>query len=283
MGCSSNKNENERILILKKIKARILHLIKNNPFYNISTKDFTKFMSNESSKTNKTIESISKNIIITFFKEDDDINSFIFKNVVSFSYMKFRSRCLFPVDEEIKILLCYFIYFFLTEKQRGNNKILYKKVYKLFEKIKIKEEDEKIYFPSGKFSFLILNLIQLCTFSFIYFFCGPGLLEDNFKKYEIKTIFSNEIKTEKYQPDNINKYLNDYLSSINSNNRPNIINCIILTDVLQPISDYITDNKDIEICSIDSTKLKEILDILIDKMNHKYYLELFFNDDTLLV
>jgi hypothetical protein len=40
-------------------------------------------------------------------------------------------------------------------------------------------------------------------------------LEDNFKKYEIKTIFSNEKKTEKYHPDAIDKYIEEYLYSIN--------------------------------------------------------------------
>jgi hypothetical protein len=63
---------------------------------------------------------------------------------------------------------------------------------------------------------------------------------------------------------------------VNNNLRPKIVNCIILTDVLQPISDYITDNKNIDICCIDLSKLKEIIDILIEKMNHKYYFDLFF-------
>ena len=279
MGCSSSQNENERIILLKKIKAKIMQIIKRNPFYSLSVKDFNEFMENEVDKK----ENITKSITYTFFKEDDDININIFNNVVSFAYKRFSSRCLFSNDEDIKISLLYFIYFFLAEKQKGSNKFMYKKIYKLFEKIKIKESDDKIYFHSGKFSFLILNLIQLCTYIFIYFFCAPSLLEDNFKKYEIKTIFSNEKKTEKYHPDAIDKYIEEYLYSINNNLRPKIVNCIILTDVLQPISDYITDNKNIDICCIDLSKLKEIIDILIEKMNHKYYFDLFFNTDNILV
>lgn len=280
MGCSSSQNENDRILLLRKIKTKTLETIRKNPFYNISMKDFNKFMEEESDKN---IENITKNVLYKFFEEDDYININIFKNVVSFSFNRFHGRCLFPNDEDIKILLFYFIYFFLTEKQRGSKKIIHKKIYQLIEKIKINEKDGQIYFHSGRFSFLILNLIQLCTYNFIYFFCAPTLLEDDFKKYEIKTIFSNEVKAEKYQPENINKYIDEYLYSINKNLRPNILNCIILTDVLQPISDYITDNKDIDICTIDSAKLKEILDLLIERMNYKYYLDLFFNADNLLV
>ena len=104
----------------------------------------------------------------------------------------------------------------------------------------------------------------------------------DFKKIELETIFSNGKKSKKYEPSNINKLLNDYLYFINNNIQPNIVNYIILTDVLQPMSDYIMDNKDEEIFFIESEKIKEILDVLIEKLNHNYYLELFFNIENLL-
>ena len=283
MGCGSSKKENqsEKIILLKKIKEKVLNLIRENPFYNISLKEFQKFMKDEKEKSEKTIENISQDIIDSFFKEEENIINYVFKNVALFSYSKLR--WIFKKEKDISILICYFIYLFLTENQRGRNNMLYKKINSLFEKIKLGEENWKIIFRTGKFSFLLLNLIQFCTFCFIYFFCGPGVIEitGNFKKNELKTIFSNKLKSEKYRPDNINKLLNDYLFFINRNIQPNTINYIIITDVLQPLSDYISDNKDEEIFSITPTKLKEILDILIDKMNHNYYLELFFNIDNI--
>ena len=283
MGCGSSQNENQsdRIVLLKKIKSKVLELIKNNPFFNISIKDFDNFMEEESKKNN-TIEEISKNIIIKFFEEEENIIDCIFKNVAQFSYSKLRY--IFKNDKEINILIFYFIYLFLTEDQKGRNQFLYEKVYKLLEKIKIDKANGKWQFRSGKFSFLFLNLIQFYTFCFIYFFCGPAIFEItlDFTKNELETIFSNGKKAKKYEPSNINKILNDYLYFINNNAQPNIINYLILTDVLQPMSDYIMDNKDEEIFFIESEKLKEILDILIEKLDYNYYLELFFNIEKAL-
>jgi len=283
MGCGSSQNENqsEKIVLLKKIKSKVFGLIKNNPFFNISIKDFNNFMEEESKKNNS-IEEISKNIISEFFKEEENIIDCIFKNVAQFSYSKLRY--IFKNDKEIKILIFYFIYLFLTGNQKGRNQLLYEKFNKLLEKIKIGEKNGKSQFRSGKFSFLFLNLIQFYTFSFVYFFCGPAILEitGDFKKIELETIFSNGKKAKKYEPCNINKLLNDYLYFINNNIQPNIVNYIILTDVLQPMSDYIMDNKDEEIFFIESEKIKEILDVLIEKLNHNYYLELFFNIENLL-
>ena len=229
-------------------------------------------------------ENISKNITDTYFKEDDIIYS-IFKNVSSFSFSKFK--CLFHsenFDEKIKTLIFYFIFLFLTENQSAKNNILLKKINKLFDKIKLSEENRSIQFRTGKFSFLLLNIIQFHTFSFIYFFCSREVLQiiGNIKKNEIKTIYSNQIKSEKYKPNNINKILNDNLYYLNKNIQPDKVNYIILTDVLQPLSEYITENKDLEIFSLSQDKYKEIIDILIEKMNHNYYLELFFNIENSL-
>ena len=283
MGCGSSQNENqsERIILLKKIKSKILELIKNNPFFNIPIKDFNNFMLEESKKNN-TIEEISNNINNKFFEEEENITDCIFKNVAQFSYSKLRY--IFKNDKEINILIFYFIYLFLTKEQKERNQFLYEQVYKLLEKIKIDEENGKLQFKSGKFSFLFLNLIQFYTFSFIYFFCGPAILEitGDFKKIELETIFSNGKKAKKYEPNNINKLLNNYLYFINNNIQPNIVNYIILTDVFQPMSDYIMDNIDEKIFFIESEKLKEILEVLIEKLDYNYYLELFFNIEKVL-
>ena len=285
MGCGSSQNENqsEKIILLKKIKQKVFELIKDNPFYNITIKSFKKFMKEKLEKKEEkySIEIISKEIIKEFF-EEENMSNFIFKNIASFSYSKFH--CIFPDDEEIKFLIFYFIFLFLVADQKERINLLNKKIKKLFDKIKLDERDGKILFRSGKFTFLLLNLIQFFTFTFIYFFCGPGILEvtGNFNKSEVEKIFSNQSKSKKYEPCNINKLLNDYLYFINNNIQPNIVNYIILTDVLQPISDYISENKEEVEFWIDSTKLKEIFDILIEKMNNNYYIELFFNNENAL-
>ena len=290
MGCGSSQQEDqsEKLILLQKIKEKVTQLIKNNPFYTISVKDFDKFMKEESKKSLCSIENISKDIITSFFGEKDEITNYIFKTVVSFSYNKFKYVFHRVVDNDIEIIISifYIMYLFLcdTEQKRRNN-FLYKKIYKLFEIVKLKEEEGNFVFMSGKFFFLMFNLIQFCTFCFVNFFCGPGIIEitGNIKKYEAKKIFcDNESKSEKYQPNNINKLVNDFLYHINHNIQPNIVNYYILTDVLQPLSELISENKNESIFSINSVKLKDILDILIEKMNHNYYVELFFNIDNIL-
>ena len=158
----------------------------------------------------------------------------------------------------------------------------------LFEKLKLEvmvtEKSEKIKFKSGKFSFLILNLIQLCSFCFLNFFCGPATLKAaaNFSQNDIDIVFSDnqmKMKMKTYLPENINRIVNRYLNDVNAIIQPDIINSLILTQALQPISDYISENKDEEIFWIDSLKLIEIFDILIDKMDYEYYIDLFFNTD----
>ena len=284
MGCSSNKIEHKsgKRTLLKKVKEKVLLLIEKNPFYNISLKEFKKYIKKDlKDEFNQKIEIITSKIINTFIKDDNEFN-YIFLNVTTFAYSKFQN--IFPDNEELKKLILYFIFLFLTENQREINGFFYKQINKLFDKIKIKEnegEEGNIYFGTGTFSFLLLNIIQFGTFCFISFFCSLGVLEvtGDFKKYEIKRIFSSEYKSSKYHPNNINKLLNDYLYYINHNIQPKIINTMILTDVLQPISDYILDNKDEKIFSISKDKLKEILYILISKMNHNSFLKLFFNEN----
>ena len=50
-----------------------------------------------------------------------------------------------------------------------------------------------------------------------------------------------------------------------------------MTQALQPISDYINENKDEKEFKIDSLKLIEIFEILIDRMDYENYIDLFFN------
>ena len=154
----------------------------------------------------------------------------------------------------------------------------------LFEKIKMEvkvtDETEKIKFKTGKFSFLVFNLIQMCSFCFLNFFCGPATLKiaGNFREEDVNIVFSDDLlKLKKYQPENINKIVNHHLNQLNIMIKPQLINSLILTQALQPISGYIIENKNEEVFWIDSLKLIEVFDVLIDKMDYENYIDLFFN------
>ena len=291
MGCSSTLMKDERHKVQLKIDIRdeIIQTIFKNPFYNVHVKDFRKFMKNIQKKNelNITKDYIMDLIIEKYIQNKSDI--YVFKSVVNFAFDKmnyvFHER---ESDEEIIPIIFNIIFIFLTQRQKGIKKEMKIDLCILFEKLKLEvmvtEKSEKIKFKSGKFSFLILNLIQLCSFCFLNFFCGPATLKAaaNFSQNDIDIVFSDnqmKMKMKTYLPENINRIVNRYLNDVNAIIQPDIINSLILTQALQPISDYISENKDEEIFWIDSLKLIEIFDILIDKMDYEYYIDLFFNTD----
>ena len=299
MGCSTVTQENEENKIEEKIAVRdeIVQLVTKNPFYNVHIKDFRKFMkqfkavpSSEVSEPDEdepqiTKEYIMEKIIEKYLENSEEIYKYLFRSVVNFSFERF-SKVFHgnEFDEEIIPIIFNIIFIFLTQRQKGLKKEMKLDLCILFEKIKlkveIKEKSEKIKFNTGKFSFLILNLIQLCTFCFLNFFCGPATLKtlEQFDDNSLEIVFSdNESKSDVFRPENINEIVNQHLKQINAIIRPQIVNSLILTQALQPISDYINENKDEKEFKIDSLKLIEIFEILIDRMDYENYIDLFFN------
>ena len=101
---------------------------------------------------------------------------------------------------------------------------------------------------------------------------------EQFDDNTLEIVFSdNESKSDVFRPENINEIVNQHLKQINAIIRPQIVNSLILTQALQPISDYINENKDEKEFKIDSLKLIEIFEILIDRMDYENYIDLFFN------
>ena len=299
MGCSTVTQENEENKIEEKIAVRdeIVQLVTKNPFYNVHIKDFRKFMkqfkavpSSEVSEPDEdepqiTKEYIMEKIIEKYLENNEEIYKYLFRSVVNFSFERF-SKVFHgnEFDEEIIPIIFNIIFIFLTQRQKGLKKEMKLDLCILFEKIKlkveIKEKSEKIKFNTGKFSFLILNLIQLCSFCFLSFFCGPATLSilENYNEKVLEVVFSDdEDKSDSYKPEKINKIVNQQLKEINTIIRPEIINSLILTQTLQPISDDINENKDEEQFKIDTLKLIDIFDLLIDKMDYENYIDLFFN------
>ena len=290
MGCSSVTKEDEQQKDELRINLRdeIVQMVIKNPFYKGHVKDFRKFMKNIKKENTKLINEkdyILEKMIEKYIDKYDHINQFMFKSVVNFSFKRFSN--VFhenELDGDVVPIIFNIIFLFLTQRQIGIKKEMKFDLCQLFEKIKmnikVTEETEKIKFKTGKFSFLIYNLIQMCSFCFLNFFCGPATLKiaGNFRDEDINIVFSEDIlKLKMYQPDNINKIVNRHLNQLNIMIQPQIINSLILTQALQPISDYITENKDEEVFMIDSIKLIEIFDLLIDKMDYEYYIDLFFN------
>ena len=267
------------------IRDEIVQMVFRNPFYNVHVKDFRKFMKNIKEEEKITKDFIMEEMIEKYIEKEEDIHRFIFRSVVNFSFDRFtvvfREN---ELDDEIIPIIFNILFLFLTQRQKGIKKEMKNDLCLLFDKIKLEvkvgKDSEKIKFKTGRFSFLVLNLIQMCSFCFLNFFCGPATLKiaGNFGQEDLNIIFSDEeSKSNMYQPENINKIVNHHLNEINIIVQPQLINALILSQALQPISDYIRENKDEEVFWIDSLKLIDIFDVLIDKMDYENYIDIFFN------
>ena len=267
------------------IRDEIVQMVFRNPFYNVHVKDFRKFMKNIKEEEKITKDFIMEEMIEKYIENEEDIHIFIFRSVVNFSFDRFsvvfREN---ELDDEIIPIIFNILFLFLTQRQKGIKKEMKNDLCLLFDKIKLEvkvgKDSEKIKFKTGRFSFLVLNLIQMCSFCFLNFFCGPATLKiaGNFGQEDLNIIFSDEeSKSNMYQPENINKIVNHHLNEINIIVQPQLINALILSQALQPISDYIRENKDEEVFWIDSLKLIDIFDVLIDKMDYENYIDIFFN------
>ena len=294
MGCLSDNLEEEirekskkvKIELINELRHEIIQYIFKNPFYHVQVKDFRKFIKNFKSDNDNNLkitkDYILDNILRIYFPPQNDINLFLFKSVVDFSFDKL-ANVFREIDEDIIRIIFTIIFLFLTERQKGIKKEMKTDLCILFEKLKLEvkttKDDYMIKFNNGKFCFLLLNLIQLCSFCFLNFFCGPATLTRiaNYTKDDLNIIFSDNDKLKIYEPDNINQVVKNSLSYINEIIQPNIINNKILTKVLQPMSKYIEENREQNFFWIESDKLNKILDILIDKMDYEYYIDLFFN------
>ena len=279
------EDEQETKQLKTELRDEIVQRVTKNPFYNVHVKDFRNFMKDiKKEKENITKDYIIDSMIEKYIENEDDINRFIFKSVINFSFDRFLNVFHEELDENLIPIIFNIIFLFLTQRQKGIKKEMRKDLCTLFEtlklEVKVTETSEKIKFKTGRFSFLVYNLIQMCSFCFLNFFCGPATLKiaANFTEDDIDTVFSErESKSGTYEPENINKIVNHHLSKINIIIQPQLINALILSQALQPISDYITKNKDEEIFLIDSLKLIEIFDVLIDKLDYENYIDLFFN------
>ena len=288
MGCSQRKikTDDERNNILKKIKEKITTLIKKNPFYSVSTKNFDKSLKKiVEENTNNNIENICNSLITVYFGSSTRLIKKQFIDVIKFSSTKFK--LLFPKDKEINIIIFSLLHFFLSEHSEDDKKYMQKIILELLNKISIQNNnsDEK-QFNKGKFSCLILNIIQLCTFSFIYMFCGQTILEIvcNLGRFTIEDLFMKNL-TKKSEDQKkiktINELFNINLRTVNKCLKRDYVYSIVLAEVLEPINEYIIeDNEKEKEFNIDQEILNDIVRLLIQKMNLYYFLELFFGENS---
>jgi hypothetical protein len=100
------------------------------------------------------------------------------------------------------------------------------------------EASEKFY-SSGRFSYLIVNLVHFFSFMLVYFLLSVTFLQlyENFSKSQIEKLIGNKQKVGNIEPDKLREYFHKKLALINKNINPeNILSCV-LPYIFDPIKE----------------------------------------------
>ena len=259
------KKNDIQIFVIRKIKD----LIRNNPFMNISVDNFQQtvisFIPNIQNEQN--IENYDIKSFLQSFQLND-LQEKMFSDVIKLSLKK-----LLNVIEKKNLFdsICYML-FYLLSKESEENKIERKKfLYYLLERTK---KDSKDY-SSTKLSYLIMNILILLSFTLLYLFIGPAILELNygFNLQNIKSIYIDKVACKEINPKSFSQNIYMKLKEYNSKfNRKTFI-IISLNYIFQPFKKYYDMNN--SSLSLINAKANEI-DEIVNRLDY------FFNSNNLL-
>lgn len=260
---------------------KISNLILNNPFYNISLSDFEHTINSLQYKLNQKQElntdNIIDNIISKYLDKEEYFVKILFKDVVKYAITKFKIIKSDKNDNTFLILI--FLYIFLSNKQPGKKQLFKEKVKILLNNAKSYKENE---FNISLLFDLIINIIQMFTFSFGSFFIFFGFL-DNFNDYD-KTKFEEIINNKKSKINEVQSVLNENLTNLNKNYSPYFLNLLVMSEInnkIKFIFENIRENQELIILEdyeiniiidslFESTNINNILEILFFGENHDY-------------
>ena len=306
MGCSGvktieNKPRIKMIDILVTIKKEIKTLIDTNPFHDINYKNIQQVQN--TSEISKKIEEIVTQYNLSE-AENATISQFLYNLITLIlkeSYFKLKFLAKIESNEnnsndedeeeeeddiQLKIWIFFLFHKFISGPQIGK-KDYYKSILKkMFDRIK-EENSEKIKFNKNKFFFLIISLIEMCTFWFISLFASIAILKYqgnsdwNLKNY-IQILNQKEINLDNVRQ--INKYVNEKILLINNKMIPEYLNALAFVEVLQRL-DVVEEEKKIDLkkeeyLEFDDKEFNYILTGIFRTMHASNYSEIFFIYDT---
>lgn len=262
--------------------TKINKLIKVNPFYDISLKDFQKTINelnlkiiNENYFDN---DNIIDEIISKYFQPEKIFVKVLFKNFVKYSISKFYG--ILPIkDNDIIILILYFLYIFLSKIQPGKKNLFKEKIKVLLNKTKydINKENEN-QFKLSLLSNLLINFIQMFSFCFGSFFLFFTLLDnfDNYNKDSFEELINNNNIIKE-----VKSILDDNLSMFNQNMSPYYLNLLVISEINNKIN-YLFEKvgKNEEFILLNDDEINDISESLFDTINIKNYVDyLFFGEN----
>ena len=259
------KKNDIKIFVIRKIKS----LIMNNPFMKINADNFQKIVisfipsiEKEQNIENYDIKSFLKSFSLNELQEK------MFIDVIKFSLKKLSN-----IIEKKNLFdsICYML-FYLLSKESEENKIERKKF--LYYLLQTSKKDSKDY-SSTKLSYLIMNILILLSFTLLYLFVGPAILEVNygFNIQNIKSIYIDKVTCKDVNPKSFSQNIYMKLKEYNSKfNRKTFI-IISLNYIFQPFKKYYDmDNSSLSLINAKANEIDEIVNRL----------DYFFNSNNLL-
>jgi hypothetical protein len=244
----SNKTFN----IQNDIKSKFITVYRNNPFYTMSLSKLISLTEN--------FEKNSKSMhdYILSLDNIDNITKAMIKEVYDTASSKLQF--VFPKESYEKTVL-FFIILFMAKPIREEIKKEKKKLI-LILLDNTRDNKDKSKFLSGKFSFLITNLINFISNLLIYCLLSIVILQtfDKFNYSEIEKLLVNKIIVKNISPDNIKEYYEKKFEKINPKLKSSmpIIDCC-LPYIFEPIKDLVQGQEDVESVVISELEIEDIV------------------------
>ncbi len=286
MGCSCTPDvidfslieEEEEKNLISLLFLKISQLITKNPFYNVPLSDFENTLNslnnNAIKEQNYDIEAIIDKVISIYFEKEENFIKKLFKDVVKDSLAKYNN--IIPDNNDLIILILFFMYIFLSDTQPGKKKLFKEKIKTLLNKT-IKNKDKSNEYDLTIVSNLLLNFIQMYTFSFSCFFIFFTFL-DGFGDYN-KTKFE-EIINNNSVVNEVESIIDNNLKNINENISPHFLNVLVISEIYNKIKFIFEKANRNLIFTMEDFEINILADSIYDSIYINNFVEyLFFGEN----
>jgi len=286
MGCSCTPDvidfslieEEEEKNLISLLFLKISQLIIKNPFYNVPLSDFENTLNslnnNAIKEQNYDIEAIIDKVISIYFQKEENFIKKLFKDVVKDSLAKYNN--IIPDNNDLIILILFFMYIFLSDTQPGKKKLFKEKIKILLNKT-IKNKDKSNEYDLTIVSNLLLNFIQMYTFSFSCFFIFFTFL-DGFGDYN-KTKFE-EIINNNSVVNEVESIIDNNLKNINENISPHFLNVLVISEIYNKIKFIFEKANRNLIFTMEDFEINILADSIYDSIYINNFVEyLFFGEN----
>ena len=273
---NANNKQSEDIIHILYLK--ITKLIKDNPFYKTPIDSFKKLdFSNENLNN---IDDILKEIITEFFESQESFAQILFKDMVIYSYYKFKVLIQDEIGNDLIKLIVTFLYIFLSEPQPGKKELFNENFKLLLNKFNNNENSENNKKNENKFKAsilftLLINLIQMFSFTFASLFVFFTMLNNfgNYKKENFEDIINAKTPIKE-----VESIINNNLIEINKNISPNFLSSLVISEINNKIINLINENKGF--ITLEDCQIKIISDSIFDSIYINNYVDyLFFGEN----